>query len=112
MEGRSITTGGFGGIDEGGPAGRVWRDPGRCVVCRECWFDQTDFSDTLDPSGASEEAREADRTVLEFSVKEPERVRRDRGCWDTGSLVFRERGGRVEGERWEARAGDGEESSL
>ena len=112
MEGRSITTGGFGGIDEGGPVRRVWRDPGRCVVCRECRFDQTDFLDTIDPSGASEEAREVDWMVLEFSVKEPDRVLCDRGCWDTGSLAFRVRGGQVEGEFWEARAGDGVESSL
>ena len=112
MEGRSITTGGFGGIDEGGPVRRVWRDPGCCVVCRECRLDQTDFLDTIDPSGASDEAREADWIVLEFSVREPDRVRRDRGCWNAGSLAFRERGGRVEGDHWEARAGDGVESSL
>ena len=82
------------------------------MVCRECRFDQTDFLDTIDPSGASDEAREADWIVLEFSVREPDRVRRDRGCWNAGSLAFRERGGRVEGDRWEARAGDGVESSL
>ena len=88
MEGRSITTGGLGGIDEGGPVRHAWRDPGRCVVCHECRFDQTDFLDTIDPSGASEEAREADWIVLEFSVKEPDRVVCDCGCWDTGSLAF------------------------
>ena len=112
MEGRSITTGGFGGVDEGGPVRRVWRDPGCCVVCRERRSDQTDFLDTIDPSGASDEAREADWIVLEFSVREPDRVRRDRGCWDVISLAFRERGGRVEGDRWEVRAVDGVESSL
>ena len=112
MEGRSITTGGFGGVDEGGPVRRVWRDPGCCVVCRERRSDQTDFLDTIDPPGASDEAREADWIVLEFSVREPDRVRRDRGCWDVISLAFRERGGRVEGDRWEVRAVDGVESSL
>ena len=82
------------------------------MVCRECRSDQTDFLETIDPSGASDEAREVDRIVLEFSVREPDRVRRDRGCWDIVSVVCRERGGRVEGDRWEVRAGDGVESSL
>ena len=58
------------------------------MVCRDCRPDQTDFSETIDPSGASDEAREVDRIVLEFSVREPDRVRRDRGCWDIVSLVF------------------------
>ena len=79
MEARSITTGGFGGIDEGGPVRRVWRDPGRCVLCRGCRFDQTDFLDTVDLVGSNDEAREAVWSVLEFSVREPDRVLYDRG---------------------------------
>ena len=50
--------------------------------------------------------------VLEFSVKEPDRVLCDCGRWDTGSVGLRERGGWAERERGEVRAGDGEESSL
>ena len=86
MEGRSITTGGFGGIDEGGPVRRVWRDPGRCVICREYRLDQTDFLDTVDLVGSNDEAREAVWSVLEFSVKEPDQVLCDCGLWDTGCV--------------------------
>ena len=74
MEGRSITTGCFGGIDEGGPVGRVWRDTGRCVLCCECRSDHIDFLDTVDMGGLNDEVWEDVWAVLECSVREPDGV--------------------------------------
>ena len=80
MEGWSITTGGFGGIDEGGPVRRVWRDPGRCVICRECRSDHTNFLDTVNLGGLNDEVWEDVWAVLECSVREPDRVLCDSVC--------------------------------